>query len=304
VLAPILGTQRRIDYIFNVKLLKIVIMNDVKVWSYVGRILAPQILLNILWSAISSPVAVLIVPDIHRPSLNYYSCPLDEVGRVFVGLCLAYFFLMICSVVYYAFKIRHVHDKFNEAKALTMTVYTLTLTWSVLIAVMFTIKDEVLSYYVRSLGVLLSFAMIQALLFFPKVVRILNERNGIPENTNGEETEIYSTTASPKISKHLKKSTSDEEKKNSTVGREMVSVTTSLAGFEGKLTTVLSDDQRPLASWRSILSDLRAEIHNLHESLLGTKSAPPQYSEVAIVSVPVPASPSGASAPNFANPVA
>jgi len=255
VIAPILGTQRRIDYIFNVKLLKIVIMNDVKVWAYIAYLMVPQILINILWSAISNPVSVLVVPDIYRPALNYYFCPLNDVGVIFMGLCLAYFFLMLCSVVYFAFRIRHVQDRFNEAKTLTMTVYTITLTWGVLIAIMFAIKDEVLSYYVRSLVVLVSCSLVQLILFVPKIARIHAERDG-----TASELEVSSTGISHNHPKKEKSTTVHDEKKNTEAERI-------ISGIESRLTTALADDTQKVPSWRNMLSEMQLDLRNLREAL-------------------------------------
>ena len=87
--APLLAKSYRIARIFNDHKLKQRNINDQLVVGHMCAILAPQLLLLIIWS-IHSPLRIRVrTPDLLRPVYNYADCDSDY-ATVYVGLSVAY----------------------------------------------------------------------------------------------------------------------------------------------------------------------------------------------------------------------
>jgi len=246
-----LATQHRINQIFNLHKLRKIVIKDTRVWLYTLVIVAPQFLLNIIWSGVGGLTLTLVTPDLNRPALIYYTCSVDHASSVFAGLSLAYFLLLMLAMCIMAFRIRNVDDQFNDAKTLVMSVYTLVLTWSFVVAIEFQgIGDRVDHYWIRSLVVLLTFLALQGILFVPKVVRIA--AGHIPETTTAEK---------PASNKH----TSQETKKGSKA-----------SGLESKTSEVLDGWKKNVGSAITRLDSLMLRQERETEILLALENDPEQ----------------------------
>jgi len=129
----------------------------------------------VVWSGGFPLTAEVIVVDPLRPSLNYTDCVADSGGSALAYLSLAYYILLLAIMCVMAFRIRNAYADFNEAKPMVMSVYSLTFGSIIIIAIQLSgVGDRTSLYLIRSVGTIVIFFSLMAIMFTPKLLRIFN----------------------------------------------------------------------------------------------------------------------------------
>lgn len=84
--------------------------------------------LLVIWSAVDPPVARLVVPDVNRPVLNYYTCHTGTAGKILLIVILASEGVLLVASAIMAFRVRSVQLLlFKESKFIGFAIYILTI---------------------------------------------------------------------------------------------------------------------------------------------------------------------------------
>jgi len=139
-----------------------------------AAIMAPQLLINIIWSAAGGLHPELVTPDPLRPAHSYTDCVLSTAhhsigeGCLITTLVLVFFCLLVACVL--AFRIRNVSGLFSDARPIGLAMYLFSVLAVVVLAVHVALpsetrQDQMVRFAVRSGAVLLAYQTAIALLF-------------------------------------------------------------------------------------------------------------------------------------------
>ncbi len=123
---PLLASSWRIKRIFSQKLQTVKLTN--KTVGLVSlALVAPQIVINILWAVIAPLEPNEISSDKLRPAFtSFTTCSSGDNGVIFAGVTLGYSALLLLAACYFAYKVRKAYRMFNDARPIAMSMYIFT----------------------------------------------------------------------------------------------------------------------------------------------------------------------------------
>mmetsp|Transcript_43184 Transcript_43184/g.109073 ORF Transcript_43184/g.109073 Transcript_43184/m.109073 type:complete len:734 (+) Transcript_43184:161-2362(+) len=169
----------RIRRVFHNPKLKRVEITNLYLMACVGTMLAVQLLLLVLWTAIDARSVTMKVVDPDRPVLDELECSWSTVDIVFASLIAAYWSVIILTGLVLAFLIRSVtYTLYNESKLIAFSVYNMFFfILLILIIEVVPIDDQQTVFIVRSLALILATFITVMVLFVPKVYYVLSNKS-------------------------------------------------------------------------------------------------------------------------------
>ena len=167
-------------------------------------ILLPILVLLIVWQAVSPLVAVTVVPDIYRPSLNYTICDSDSDSTVFAAILIAYVGTLMLVLSILGIKIWKIDRAIiNESLHLALANYSWSLAMIIALAIVASGSvDLEASFLIRSCCLLFGTFFAVNILMIPKVVYIYNGKTLLDVSGTGSSTRggtgLSSMTSSPR----------------------------------------------------------------------------------------------------------
>ena len=196
---PLLASSWRISRIFSQKLQTVKLTNRM-VGAVCIMLALPQILINILWSAIAplQPKIITESGEEFQPAhTSYTTCSAGDDGVIFTGATLAYSGLLLFASCYFAYKIRKAYRMFNDAKPIGMSMYIFTVTSAIILVIQIALNTEKVSaqkvlFGLRSVGVLICYQSSLSLLYFRRILGQTEVAKYRGKGTSSDDTTTYS----------------------------------------------------------------------------------------------------------------
>jgi hypothetical protein len=165
----------RIIRIFDSEQLRVArAINDASVLVQALALCAPQLLINIIWSALDSPGTSLLVPNALTPATNRTDCAGAHTSA-FVGVSLAYAALLLLAACYCALRIRKASELFNDSRAIATALYSFALIVVLVAALQLALGGGAAQletlFIIRSIGVLFAVQALQGTLVADRLHR-------------------------------------------------------------------------------------------------------------------------------------
>jgi hypothetical protein len=168
----------RISRIFNDKDLSVIRISNSELLIVVGIAIGIELVLLILWTAISPSKALVLPTDPLRPSLNYMTCSFGKTSTVILAIMAAYKGAIIIAGVWLSistWKIKY--SIYNESRSIAFSMYNLFFFLVLAIIVQLVIDDpsqRKAQFIVRSCLILLGTIIPIAVIFLPKFTRTVH----------------------------------------------------------------------------------------------------------------------------------
>jgi hypothetical protein len=160
---PLLVSSFRIMSIFSQRIRSQKIP-DAHLLGACAGLLAPQLLLNLLWATLAPLETSVYTVDPFRPAFtSYTSCDSDgSSGEVFLILTLAYAGLLLIAACIIAFRIRRAYELFSDARPIGISMYLFALTAGIVLVVQLALShqqvhDQRVLFAIRSVGILAAY---------------------------------------------------------------------------------------------------------------------------------------------------
>lgn len=115
---------------------------DLNLFGVVGLLFIPEVILLILWSAIDPPSIVSSIDP--NTGLPHQVCSYNPTAFIIVDLC--YKIVILLSGVFLAVTTKDFDYKYNESGAIGASVYTISLTCTVTIAIIIFIGGQFVTF--------------------------------------------------------------------------------------------------------------------------------------------------------------
>lgn len=114
------------------------------------------------------PRVVTQMPNIHEYNVERV-CSIPPAG---FATSLIYDSVLMAACAVHAFKVRHLPSNFNEAKFISMSIYSIVLLWLFFFPAFFTAKTIILQRTWLALFMLLNMLLCQFFLLYPKLYAV------------------------------------------------------------------------------------------------------------------------------------
>ena len=150
-----------------------------------AALVAPQLLLNAMWTGLAPLRPVVVTEDPLRPAFtSFTSCESDDAkaSTVFLALTLLYSGLLLLALCLLVQRVRRVRGLYSDARAIAVSVYLFVMTAIVVLVVQATlshhdVESERVLFGLRSVGLLVAYQCSTALLFLPRVLPLLSAKS-------------------------------------------------------------------------------------------------------------------------------
>ncbi|EGC35793.1 hypothetical protein DICPUDRAFT_151807 [Dictyostelium purpureum] len=155
----------------NARKFKVIRITNQYILTLVGGFILLESIFMILWTTIDRPIP--LAEPIYKAGEAQLQCTSDSEAWWYVFVFYKVFYIFVG--VFLAFKTRDVVDSLNESKPITLALYNLTFVMIVSIALGFILRDNPTAIIViQIIAILLGFTVTVAVLFLPKVWKILS----------------------------------------------------------------------------------------------------------------------------------
>jgi hypothetical protein len=155
----------------------------------------PQLILNIITSAVDDIQPRLVIPDPLRPAHGFTTCSMTgDVGFVCVMLSVALAFVCLFAACVLAWRLRNVSGLFSDAKPIALSMYLFMILSIVLLAVHIALpfrtrQEQMVRFAVRSGAILLAYQTTFSLLFLRRILhKNQSVTGGVTATTHGTTT--------------------------------------------------------------------------------------------------------------------
>jgi hypothetical protein len=178
---PMLAVVYRTARAVTAKLHETVEISRAKLIAGCCAIVAPQLLLNAMWTGLAPLRPVVVTEDPLRPAFtSFTSCESDDatVSALFLALTLLYSSLLLLALCLLVQRVRRVRGLYSEARAIAVSVYLFVMTAVIVLVVQATlghsdVESERVLFGLRSVGLLVAYEGSVVLLFLPRVLPLL-----------------------------------------------------------------------------------------------------------------------------------
>eukprot|EP01127_Copromyxa_protea_P008811 TRINITY_DN202_c0_g2_i1.p1 TRINITY_DN202_c0_g2~~TRINITY_DN202_c0_g2_i1.p1 ORF type:complete len:765 (+),score=89.40 TRINITY_DN202_c0_g2_i1:485-2779(+) len=159
----------KIDRLWNARTLAGRPLSDLQLGSVFGGIVGLQIILLVIWSAVTQPHAYQYVKESIRPIRDQYICKTGEANDVLIGLMVGFSGVLLVVGAVLAYRVRQVPMKVvNESRMIAISIYNLLVFSVVIVILEISEIDRELNYIIRSILILISALLTLILLFGTK----------------------------------------------------------------------------------------------------------------------------------------
>lgn len=143
---------------------------------FVLLLVAIDVIVLIIWTAVVPIQGVLIQPDRYRPLQDIIQCTLTNSDYIFIGILGAYKVLIMIAGLFFSVKIWNFRmSEFNESKPIAFGMYNLIffmILAIVSVAVFDPIQQRIASYVLRSVSIMLATLITVLVIMMPKVYQV------------------------------------------------------------------------------------------------------------------------------------
>lgn len=167
----------RVWRIFNAghRLKQVAITNNL-LFVHLLALLSFDIILNIIWSAMSAFPAVYVTVDVNRPVNDYIQCDTSGESMIFLMVAAIEKAALILAGIVLTIATRNVPSKFNETPYLATAIYNCALLCAFVVPIVVTgIGNRSVSYAIRCLGIDLLVFSTLSIVFVPKFYLIFGD---------------------------------------------------------------------------------------------------------------------------------
>jgi len=185
-LAPLLAVAYRLARDASLKLYHDARVSRVRMVAGCCAIVAPQLLLNAMWTGLAPLRPVVVTEDPLRPAFtSFTSCGSDDAtaSTVFLALTLLYSGLLLLALCLLVQRARRAHrgGLLSDAGSIAAAVFLFVMTAAVVLVVQATLshsdaESERVLFGLRSVGLLVAYQGSTVLLFLPRVLPLLSAR--------------------------------------------------------------------------------------------------------------------------------
>ena len=170
----------RIWKIFNRQKLQVLKMKDSTLLLAVGVFILVDIIINAVWMGTAGMDAVVVVVDVNRPSLNYWTCDFaDGEGAIFAHLTVKCGLLLFGVGLTWA--VRGVPSQFNESLSIALSLYNVTFVVAFIIPIIATgLGGRETVFLIRAFAIIFVVVATLSLLYVPKLVAINSKTRVLP----------------------------------------------------------------------------------------------------------------------------
>jgi ABC-type branched-subunit amino acid transport system substrate-binding protein len=195
----LLAKNGRLWYLFNQKTLRAVAITNQQLAIYLFVVVAPQVILLILWSAVS-PFQIQNVVNVTQTS-SLRLC-ISDGDKIFLPISIAYMGLLFVTGAFMSFKTRKLPQIFRESQWIALINYNYLFVATIAIAVSYGIQTEpLIGIGITTLAVLFAAGVNWALIFITKFYLIIFR----PEAVSDMKTTTASVTRSVNAMSVMKK---------------------------------------------------------------------------------------------------
>lgn len=149
---------------------------NTRLLAFVSLLVAIDVIILIIWTAVVPIQGVLIQPDRYRPLQDILQCTLRGSDFIFIGILAAYKLLIMCAGLFFSVKIWNFsYSEFNESKPIIAGMYNLII-FLVLAIVAVGAFDNVVqriaSYVLRSVAIMLATFITVLVIMIPKAYAV------------------------------------------------------------------------------------------------------------------------------------
>eukprot|EP00013_Stygamoeba_regulata_P021002 CAMPEP_0177652202 /NCGR_PEP_ID=MMETSP0447-20121125/12985_1 /TAXON_ID=0 /ORGANISM="Stygamoeba regulata, Strain BSH-02190019" /LENGTH=724 /DNA_ID=CAMNT_0019155393 /DNA_START=274 /DNA_END=2448 /DNA_ORIENTATION=+ len=195
VVATLLAKTWRVLRVFINRKLREVKITNLYLAGVVLALLAPALILLVVWTAMGGLEAELVEISQDDLSQNYYECYADTKAKVFIALLLVYGGLLLLSGAVAAFMVRRVeYLLYNESKFIAASIYTVLIVGVILVALQASgaVSREAL-YLLRTALILGCMLLVVLFMFAAKIYYVASGKN---RNALARQTTITSSGTS------------------------------------------------------------------------------------------------------------
>ena len=176
LLCPLLAKHYRIHRIFNLSSLSQTRrwgVNDHDVALIMAAMIAPQIIINIVWTIVAP-----LKSEIDENGLTDCSC--DTQSQIFVWISIAYIGTLLTFAFYLTIRLRHLATEFNQSLDILSSLVFIIAAITVLVVLQFIGNfDSELLFAVRSFGLIGGIFIWECLIMIPKLRSISHEDHSV-----------------------------------------------------------------------------------------------------------------------------
>jgi len=165
----------RVFRIFRSTRIHVLKMKDSELLLALAAFLAVDVIINVSWAATVGMKARLIVPDVYRPSHNYYECdyPSGALAAVYAHIAIKGTMLLLGIVL--TFMVRVVPSQFNESMWISLALYNLGFVLCFILPILSAqLGGRKTVFMLRAFAIMLVVVATLGLLYIPKIVMVAN----------------------------------------------------------------------------------------------------------------------------------